>query len=504
MFEYDDEYEYDFQGRMPLLSHVDYAVVAVYFVLMAGLGWFAKSLVKNLEDYFACGRRVPWWMAGISHHMSGYSAFAFVGYAGVAYTAGFSIWTLFAFPCATAMTLGAFVWAPRWARLNVLTPVAYLEQRFNNLVRQLVAWSGIAIKFIDEGLKLYALAVIITACTGLPLNATIVGCGIVAVFYVAVGGLWADILTDFCQFIVQFAITIPLAFVALRAVGGWDSLWQQLPAEQGRFFGKEYDLPYILVFLVVITLSYNGGTWGLAQRFYSVKQRRDAQKAALLSAFLYFLYPLFIYIPVWAAPLLVGQIEKPEQAYIVIAGKFLPAIAPGLMGLMVAAMFAATMSMVDSDLNALAGVFTKDIYQRMVNPEADERRLLKVGLMATVVLGAITVACGLATPHLGGAFKAMMDWYAALLGPISIPLLFGMVWRRTTWRGAVAAWLGGFLTFALCKYGLKTSWTIYTGAELAVAFGIFFAEGFLFRQTSQEAERVKALFGRIGSDGVVE
>ena len=76
-----------------LLQNADYLVIAIYAVLVAYLGFYARKKVKNLEDYFAGGRKVPWWMAAISHHMSGYSAFAFVGHATIAYMSGFSIWT---------------------------------------------------------------------------------------------------------------------------------------------------------------------------------------------------------------------------------------------------------------------------------------------------------------------------------------------------------------------------------------------------------------------------
>jgi len=484
------------------MTGVDYGVVVVYLVFVASIGFFVRSRIKGLEDYFAAGHRVPWWLAAVSHHISGYSAFAFVGYASVAYTVGFNVWTLFALPCFLAMMLGAFVWAPRWARLKVITPVEYLEKRFNRPVHQLISWSGIAIKFVDEGMKLYSLGIVVAACTQLPLNATIIGCGVVAILYVMIGGLWAEILTDFSQFIVQFITTVILAVVVLQAVGGWHSMWAQLPASHGGLFSEQYNAAYILVFLVVITLSYNGGTWGLAQRFYSIGAPRDAKKAALLSGAMYLIYPLIIYIPVWASPLVLGEVLKPEETYALMAKTYFPSLMPGLLGLFVASMFAATMSMVDSDLNALAAVFTKDIYQKTFNPDAPEKTLLKVALLATAIFGTITIISGLMGEMMGGAFNAMMQWYAAILAPVSVPLLFGMVNRRTTWRGALAAWFGGFATFVLLKYGLpafgvETSWTVFTGGELLVTFGIFYAEGYINKLTPEEQARVDELFDQI-------
>jgi SSS family solute:Na+ symporter len=479
-----------------MLRYPDYAVIAVYMLLMIALGVVAKRKVRNAQDYFAAGKRVPWWLGAISHHMSGYSAFAYVGYADIAYRLGFNIWTLFALPCAIGIAFGAFVWAPRWAKMTILTPVEYLEKRFNNLVRQLTAWSGIALKFVDEGIKIYALGLILATCSGLPLEWMIILCGLVSLVYVAFGGLWANILTDFAQFVVQFSITLLLVPLTLGAVGGWSNMWAQLPPTRGALFTSEYGPGYIFVFLIVITLSYNGGTWGLAQKYYSLRGPREATKAALLSSFLYLVYPLAIYTPVWAAPLLGVSVENGEQSYIAVAEKLLHGIAPGLMGLLLSAMCAATMSMVCSDLNALAAVFTRDIYQRTMDPKASDRRLLAVGVISTAVLGAIMIAFGLATPKLGGSFKAMMDWYAALLGPVSVPLLMGMLWRRTTWRGALGAWAGGVAAFLITKYAFGAGWAVYTGVELFVTFAVFFGEGFVFHHTPEEQKRVDEVFAQ--------
>ncbi len=479
------------------MTRLDYAVVALFLACMALIGIVIGRRIKGLEDYFAAGRRMPWWMAAISHHVSGYSAWAFVGLAGICYTVGLNSWTFFAFPCFVAVTVGAFVWAPRWVRLKVITPVEYLERRFNPLVHQWVAWSGIAVKFVDVGTKLFSLGLLISICAGVPLNVTIVACGVVAVLYTVVGGLWAGMVTDIVQFFIQVAITVILAVLALYAVGGWTPMWEQLPPAHHSFFSRQYDLPFILVYIAITLLSYNGGTWGLAQRYYSVGKPADARKAALLSAALYLLYPVVIFIPVWAAPLVLGTGLNPEETYGLMARHFLPKVAPGMLGLFLAGMAAATMSMIDSDINALAAVFTQDIYHRRFNPRAPERTVLRVGLVASGVIGAITIGAALLTPAMGGAFKAMLDWYAALLAPVAVPLLLGMLTRRTSWRGALAAWVAGFGTFAALKYGAHASWTVYTGGELLAAVGVFLAEGALFKMPPDEAARAARVLDQV-------
>lgn len=486
-----------------LLGNADYIVILVYTVLVSLLGYYAKRKVKNIEDYFAGGRSVPWWMAAISHHMSGYSAFAFVGHATVAYMSGFSIWTFFAVPIFIAMIIGAYSWAPKWVRLGVVTPVEYLEERFDLKTRKLFAWSGISIKFIDEGVKLYSLAIIVHVVSGFPLEVTIIGCGLVTMIYIMFGGLWATMLTDFMQFIVQFGTSFILVYLVLNAVGGWSNMWKNLPPGHSSLFSNAISPGFMLVYLFVIILSYNGGTWGLAQRFYSIGKPSDAKKAAILSALLYLIYPLAIYIPIWSARLVIGEVQNPEQAYVLVAQKFFSQVSPGMIGLFISSIFAATMSMISADLNSLSAVFTKDIYQRSINHNASEQKLIKIGMISTIVFGLLTIVSALITIHLKGAFNTMVEWYAAILGPISIPLLFGMIFRKPTWRGAIYSWAAGFFAFVLVKYGIpmmtgvETSFAQYTGAELLVSFSVFYFEGKISKQTSEEVERINLLFKRI-------
>lgn len=501
-------------NSMQTVTALDWVLVGLYMLLMVGAGFYAKRMVKGPADYFAAGRRMPWWLAAVSHHMSGYSAFAFVAYAGFAYTAGLTAYVVFAVLCAMGVCIGAFVWAPRWARLQVLTPVEYLEQRFNNLTRQVIAWSGIVLKFLDEGAKLFSLAVAVTVCTGWPMDRIIVIAGVIAVAYVVLGGLWADAISDFMQCIVQFGVTVLLLPIALIKVGGWSGLWSHPNAPPLAVTSPEWPLERILLYGVVVTLSYSGGTWGLAQRFYAVKGATEARRAALLSALLYLVYPLIMLIPVWAARALLPPLQGAEadRAYMLMVGTYLAPIVPGALGLFACSMFAATMSMVDSDINAMAAVFAKDIYQRQFSPHSSEQRLLLVGLAATTVFGAVTVASALAilwVPGFEGPFNTVMEYFAGLFAPVSVPLLLGMVNRRATWRGALGALVGGVLAWALCRFwlypawiapvypGKGAAWVVSTGVEMVVSFGVFLLDGVVSRQTPAEKARVDRLFAQL-------
>jgi len=485
------------------MTPIDYAVIVVYSIIALVIGYFATRRTKSVADYFVGGWKVPWWLSAVSHHVSGYSAFAFVAYAGIAYRYGFTIYTIWALTISIGLLIGALIFAPRWGALGkkgVLSPLQYLEERFNLPTRVGIAVSFTSIKFIDLGLKIFSLAVFLNAFVGLDIVWSIIIAGVLTIAYMVTGGILASIWTDFAQAIIQFTPTIILFIVALQAVGGFDGLISKAPPGFWQPLSGPYDFWYWLAFLIVVTLSYCGATLNLAQRFISVGAAKEARKVALLSAILYLTYPVVMFTPMWIARVLYPNLDKPDYAYAVIARDFLPKIAPGLLGFMLVSLFAATMSMIDSDLNSLSAVFTVDLYGRL-KKVSDEKKLLKIAQIITLVFGIIMIIASfipLAFPQAGGIFNIMVDWYAGLLGPIGIPLLLGLVYKHTTWRGAIASWAGGFIVWAIFKYGLKTPWTITTWAELITSFVIFFFEPIITRKiakiSTEEIKRIEKFF----------
>jgi len=137
--------------------------MGLYVILMAAIGVWSYGKVDKAEDFFAAGGKMPWWLSGISHHMSGYSGAVFVAYAGVAYTYGFTLYVWWALSIAIAVFAGSFSIAPRWARLHIrlgmVSPMEYLAVRYNVPTQQLMAWSGVLLKLFDVGAKWASIAV---------------------------------------------------------------------------------------------------------------------------------------------------------------------------------------------------------------------------------------------------------------------------------------------------------------------------------------------------------
>ncbi|MEU0089058.1 hypothetical protein [Kribbella sp. NPDC006257] len=206
------------------MTALDWTVLAGYFVLMVLIGVWSRSKIKNVVDYFTTGGRIPWWLSGISHHMSGYSAVMFVAFAAVAYTYGITVYVWWAMSIGVGVGIGAFVFAARWNRLRskhgVVSPLEYLARRYNLPTQQVLAYSGALLKVVDIAAKWVAIAVLLNGFTGVPMRWGILLTGVVTMLYATLGGLWADVLTDFGQFIIQAAAGIAMFVGVLSHLDG--------------------------------------------------------------------------------------------------------------------------------------------------------------------------------------------------------------------------------------------------------------------------------------------
>lgn len=440
------------------LETADHIVIIGYFALLTLIGLYFWRRMRHVRDLFAAGRNVPWWLTGISFYLTGFSAFTFVAYSEMAYRFGLVAITL-AWSAAVAMLAGTIVLAARWQRARIISPVEFLEARFNPAVRQVLAWTGIPLKVIDDGLKIYATGIFVSVGLGYDLRMSILGSGLVMLLYTFMGGLWAVMVTDYVQFIVLTLGVVVLFPMVFSRLGGLDELFAGAPADFGSFVGGPITPLYVLAFYLLVMLSYNGN-WAYAQRFYSVCDERAARKAGLLAAGLMILGPPLFILPAVAARTLMPELmippNSPQYTYAALALEFLPA---GLMGLMIAAMFSATMSTLSADYNVMASVITEDVYRRLIDPGASQRRLVVVGRLATLAVGALTVGIGmlLITTARRGLFEVMVTVFGLFVGPMLLPTLAGLVSRRLTVRGAAAGIVAGLIS-GVSLFSYKTWW----------------------------------------------
>ena len=464
------------------LATLDWIIIAAFFLLMIAIGIWANNRNKNTADYFTAGGKIPWWLLGFSHHVSGYSGAVFVAYAGLAYTHGFSIYVWWALTIGIGILLSRHLFPPLWHRLrqhyHIQSPLEYLSIRYGVPTQQLIAWSGVLLKLFDVGAKWAAIAVLLKVFTGLPFYYGVLLSGGVSILYITIGGLWAVTITDFIQFLIQMLAGIAMFAAALSRLGGWDSLftiWERLAPSHSTLFPDPYTEGFVLAMFVINLFSYNGGNWNLATKYISAPSERDTQKAALLSGVLYLIWPLILFFPMWAAPILLPGLSDPTESYGRLTMELLPT---GMTGLVLASMFAATMSMTSSDANTISAVITRDILPILSKKIRflSSQNELRTAKWATFLFTLFTIVIALQYQSFGGILGLIISWFAALVGPVAIPILLGMLrpFKSCDGKAAIGAILGGFLTFALMKiFDFQTSLAIEVGLPSLVSLLVF-------------------------------
>lgn len=466
-----------------IFNTVDSIVIILFFLSMVVIGVWSYFRSKNSEDYFVAGGKLPWWLAGISHHVSGHSGAVFVAYAAVCYTHGFTMYMWWAFPVGIAIILCAKIFPVYWVRLRksfqIQSPLEYLSVRYNILTQQIIAWAGVLLKIFDVGAKWAAIGILLHVVAGISMTTGILVSGIVTLIYVTFGGLWGVIVTDFIQFIVQVLGGIVMFVLVVNRLGGLDSLtgiWKQLPPSHSQLFNDPYTPAFVVVMFFLYFLSYNGGSWSLATRYISSPNEREASKAATLSGVLYLIWPLILFFPMWAAPVILPGLANPGESYGWLMIKILP---QGMIGLVIASLFAATMGMTSSDVNTIAAVITRDILPVVSNKFRNGKHSLRTARITTFTFTLATMAIALNYERFGGVLGLIVNWFGALLGPTAMPLLFGLLpaFKSCGPKAAISSIVAGVVTFIITKNMNVNSLAIEVGLPTFVSAIVFIGIG---------------------------
>ncbi|MBA3675168.1 MAG: Na+:solute symporter [Chitinophagaceae bacterium] len=461
---------------------LDLVVIILFFLSMVIIGVMSYFKSKNSEDYFVAGGKLPWWLAGISHHVSGHSGAVFVAYAAVAYTHGFTMYMWWAFPVAIVIIFTAKIFPVYWVRLRrelqIQSPLEYLSIRYNVLTQQIVAWAGVLLKVFDVGAKWAAIGILLHVVAGISMTTGVLISGVVTLIYVTFGGLWGVIITDLIQFIVQVLGGIVMFVLVVQHLGGLDSIngiWKQLPSGHSNLFNDPYTAGFVSVMLFIYFLSYNGGSWSLATRYISSPNEKQASKAAQLSGILYLVWPLILFFPMWAGPIILPGLANPSESYGWLMIKILP---QGLIGLVIASLFAATMGMTSSDVNTIAAVITRDILPVVSSKFRTDKHSLRTARITTFIFTLATIGIALNHDRFGGVLGLIVNWFAALLGPTAMPLIFGLlpVFKSCGPKAAISSTVTGLITFIITK-DIHLSLALKVGLPTIVSGIVFIGVG---------------------------
>ena len=420
------------------MGFLDYTTLTVYLsgTLLLGLA-FARR-VKTSDDMFAAGGQAPWWASGLSAFMTMFSANTFVVWGGIAYRLGMVAVVINLMYGVAALLVGYFV-AGRWKQLGVRTPAEFIRLRFGAATLHYYTWSMLVVKVVGTAGALYALARILCPLmpleAGNPLRDEVTGnlslhlaiclLGGIVVVYTMIGGLWAVLMTDVLQFMILNMAILFVIPLALRETGGLANVVRNAPSGFLRPTSEEYSW-FFLAGWCAIHFFMIGAEWAFVQRFLCVPTDRDARRSTYLFGLLYLVSPMLWLLPPLLFRLIDASVE-PEQAYILACQRVLPA---GMVGLMVAAMFSATASMVSSQLNVFSGVMTNDVYGPWVGERASQTSLVRAGRVFTVLIGGLLVGIALLIPSLGGAEKVVVGITEMMVTALLAPTLWGLFSRR--------------------------------------------------------------------------
>ncbi|MEC5128099.1 hypothetical protein VSU19_15135 [Verrucomicrobiales bacterium BCK34] len=442
------------------MTSPDYITLALYIAGIFVISTLSARRTKSQKEMFSAGRSSPWWASGLSGFMTMFSAGTFVVWGGIAYELGFVAVAINTCYGIAALLAGYFV-AGKWNQLGVDTPAEFVQLRFGKTGLHFFTWTMLIKRILGVSVSLYALAVLLVALIPMNLTWAIVLFGAIVVIYTMQGGLWAVLMTDVLQFIV---LTVVVLMVAILMISGMDGVAAYKEAVPDHFFDPvagKYGW-FFLFGWVTIHFFMIGAEWAFVQRFLAVRSPREARKSSYLFGIMYLVTPLFWLLP----PLLYrGQVEgvDKEQAYILAAKSVLP---PGVLGLMFAAMFSATASMVSSQLNVFAGVLTNDFYKAFFNPAASEKTLVRTGRIFTLLLGGLLVFAAIMVPRMGGAEKLIISINSLLVVPLFAPTLWGLFSKKIGIRDMITVALTSFSIGLALRFGLSANPMILESSSL--------------------------------------
>jgi SSS family solute:Na+ symporter len=433
-----------------------FAVIAGFLLMLMGVGLVFRRFSKDTSDYFRAGGKATWWLLGSSMFMQGFSAWTFTGAAGAAFQAGWSM-SFMLFSNVLIFVSFAAITGAWFRQLRCVTGADVIRLRFGAGMEQFIAYLGMLMGPIFGGVQLYGLAIFTSILLGVNINQTIVLLGFVVLFYSALSGAWAVLAADFIQALVLMPISFLLAVLCLHEMGGVGGLLAALdhaglsaayapiktPEVLATMKGVDpnwFTLTFFIAWYANNLLNSNSLNGGSCPRFLSAKDGREARRAAWLGSGL-FLVGLFIwFIPPMTARLLIADevmampLPKPvEGAYAAISIHFPP---PGLVGLVLVGMCAATMSSLDSGLTSLAGNITQNIYPAAcralkVIPLEGRARLI-FGKLVNLSCALVIMSCVLIMARWGqgGIFKILLDVMGTIVPPFAVPMVLSLFLRR--------------------------------------------------------------------------
>jgi Na+/proline symporter len=449
------------------LALLDWLIIVGFLAFSVGAGMvLSRRGSRSIDDYFVSGRRLPWWLAGISMVATGFAIDTPLGITGLVAGQGIQgVWYAWAAIMGGAGVFGAFIFAALMRRSRVVTLAELIELRYSGSeAAYLRLFKAIYIGILANAITLgWVIKAVFTVCESiLPAWDPMIVLGGVLLFtlvYTALSGMWGIAATDFLQYFISTAGSLTLAYFAIRHVGGVGGILEGMATRYGPQeavtrlqFLPRWGTDFFVTFVVFMTLKWWVDMPGaISQRVLSSRDERHASMATMFFATVHFAMNYWPMILVALVSLIVyPELEHAEHGYPLLMVRLLPT---GLLGLMLAAMMAAFMSTVDTHINMGASYIVKDIYQRFLVPEASRKHYVWAGRAATVLMLGFAVGIALNLDSVKDAWYTLTLLFAGY-GFVTVARWFW--WRVNAWS-EISAMLGSFGFSMLVRHLLRPS-----------------------------------------------
>ena len=474
------------------MHFLDLAVILAY---LAGITWFGahfRSGEKGLRQYFLGGREAPWWAIALSIVSAETSTLTIVGTPALAFSGNMAFLQL-VLGYLLARILICALFLPHYFRGEMFTAYELMRRRFGERVRKLTAAIFLVTRALAEGVRVFAVSLVISIVLGTGEMASIVLIAGLTLFYTIQGGMTAVIWTDVVQMCLYvFGAVLSLVVIVGKIPGGWGhavaaagaahkfAIFDFHFAPTMEFFARKYTFWAGVAGGCFLTTASHGTDQLMVQRLLSARDERDSRKALLASWVLVaFQFTLFLLIGIllWVYYGGLGQTAPAaDRIYPQFIWNNLP---PGLAGLAIAAILAAAMANLSAALNALSSTVVVDFLGG--ESSAGERGAVRRARLATVLWAAVLVGIAYAARHSHSVLEAGLTIASIPSGALLGVFLLGVLTRRPGEWAAMAGVVAG-LTVALAVYfetPVAYTWYVMIGAT--VTFGCGLAASWLGR-----------------------
>jgi len=494
------------------LTSVDYAIMAIYFVVVLGVGWILRRVMRTSTDFFLSGRSLPAWITGIAFISANLGAQEVIGMGASGAKYGIATSHFYWVGAIPAMVFVGLFMMPFYYGSRARSVPEYLRLRFDEKTRTLNAVSFAAMTIFSSGVSMYAMGKLFNLLLGWSFDVSILVSAVIVLSYVLLGGLTSAIYNEVLQFFLIVFGFIPLVWLGLNAVGGWEGLtarlaevstargypanaytsaWSNLGDSASNPIGVEW-FGLVMGLGFVLSFGYWCTDFLVVQRAMAADSMTAARRTPLIAAVPKMLFPFLVILPGMIALVLGAEYAASGQGlvpaklaadgaplldatgrvvldYDLATPMMLVHLFPsGMLGLGLTALLASFMSGMAGNVTAFNTVWTYDIYQSHIRRGASDVHYLMMGRIATV--GGILLS--IAAAYLASAFNNIMDLLQLVFAFVNAPLFatfaLGMFWRRSTGHGAFAGLLSGTIAAAI-HHGL----TLPAGAQPGVKGGFF-------------------------------